>query len=76
MGTLFVYMLKSALCLAAFYLFYRFLLSKETFCRSNRFALLGMMGLSFILPLAGMLVGQSAASGSSQFSPEGLVLFA
>lgn len=76
MGTLFVYMLKSALCLAAFYLFYRLLLSKETFCRSNRFALLGMMGLSFILPLAGMLVGQSAASSSSQLSPEGLVLFA
>ena len=75
MGALFVYVLKSAFCLAAFFLFYRLLLSKETFYRFNRFSLLGMVGLSYVLPLAGMFVGQPAASGNYLLSPEGLVLF-
>ncbi len=51
MGTLFVYILKSSVCLAAFYLFYRLLLSRETFHRFNRFALLGILLLSSLLPL-------------------------
>ena len=42
MGTFLVYILKSSLCLALFYLFYRLLLSKETFHRFNRIALLGL----------------------------------
>lgn len=50
MGALFVYILKSSLCLALFYLFYRWLLSKETFHRFNRFALLGVLLLSLIVP--------------------------
>ena len=50
MGTFFVYILKSAFLLAAFYLFYKMLLSKETFHRFNRFSLLGIMVASFILP--------------------------
>lgn len=50
MGLFFVYILKSAFCLAAFYLFYKMLLSKETFHRFNRFALLGIMAASFVLP--------------------------
>ena len=50
MGMFFVYMLKSAFCLAAFYLFYKMLLSKETFHRFNRFALLGTLVASFLLP--------------------------
>ena len=51
MGTFLVYILKSAVCLAMFYLFYRLLLSKETFHRFNRIALLGVMLLSCLLPL-------------------------
>lgn len=35
MGAFFVYILKSSLCLAVFYLFYRLLLSKETFLEFN-----------------------------------------
>lgn len=31
MGLFFVYIVKSSVCLAGFYLFYRLLLSKETF---------------------------------------------
>ena len=51
MGIFFVYILKSAICLALFYLFYRLLLSKETFHRFNRIALLGLLVLSCIVPL-------------------------
>ena len=50
MGAFFVYILKASVCLAAFYLFYRMLLSKETFHRFNRFALLGIVALSFLIP--------------------------
>ena len=50
MGALLVYVLKSSVCLAVFYLFYRLLLSKETFHRFNRCALLGVSFLSLLLP--------------------------
>ena len=43
MGFFFVYILKSGVCLSLFYLFYRLLLSKETFYRFNRIALLGIL---------------------------------
>ena len=51
MGIFFVYILKTSLCLAVFYLFYRLLLSKETFHRFNRWALLGVLLLSCVIPL-------------------------
>ncbi len=50
MGIFFVYMLKTSVCLAVFYLFYRLLLSKETFHRFNRLALLGVLLLSCLVP--------------------------
>ena len=50
MGILFVYIFKSSFCLAVFYLFYRLLLSRETFHRFNRIALLGILLLSCLLP--------------------------
>ena len=50
MGILFVYILKSSFCLAVFYLFYRLLLSRETFHRFNLIALLGILLLSCLLP--------------------------
>ena len=52
MGAFFVYILKSAICLALFYLGYRLLLSRDTFLRFNRFALLSGFGLAALLPLA------------------------
>lgn len=58
MGAFFVYILKSSLCLAVFYLFYRLLLSKETFHRCNRIALLSIILLSYILPLATITTSQ------------------
>ena len=46
-----IYQGKAAVVLAAFYMFYRLLLSKDTFHRFNRIVLLGTAALSFILPL-------------------------
>ena len=51
MGAFLVYILKSAVCLVVFYLFYRLLLSRETFWRFNRFLLLSLLAFSFVLPL-------------------------
>ena len=46
-----VYEGKVAVALLVFYLFYRFLLKKETFHRFNRVVLVGTAVLSFLLPL-------------------------
>ena len=46
-----IYDLKVAVCIVVFYMFYRLLLSKETFHRVNRIVLLSTAVLSFILPL-------------------------
>ena len=46
-----IYSLKVGACLAVFYLFFKLLLSRETFHRFNRIVVLGAMLLSFVLPL-------------------------
>ena len=46
-----IYQGKAAIVLAAFYMFYRLLLYKETFHRFNRIMLLGTAVLCFVLPL-------------------------
>ena len=56
MGTFFVYILKTSICLTGFYLFYRLLLSKETFHRFNRVALLGILLLSLLIPFCEITV--------------------
>ena len=45
-----IYSLKVGACLAVFYLFFKLLLSRETFHRLNRIVVLAAMVLSFILP--------------------------
>ena len=65
MGTFLVYILKSSLCLALFYLFYRLLLSKETFHRFNRIALLGVMLISCLLPLMRVTVDRATVVNTS-----------
>ena len=50
MGVFFIYILKSSVCLVLFYLFFRLLLSKETFHRFNRVALLGVLFFSLLIP--------------------------
>ena len=51
MYDLMIYSLKVGVCLAVFYLFFKLLLSRETFHRFNRIVVLGAMFLSFVLPL-------------------------
>ena len=47
---LLVYQIKVGLCLIAFYLLWKLLLSRETFHRFNRIALLVVMALALVLP--------------------------
>ena len=51
MYDLMIYSLKVGVCLAVFYLFFKLLLSRDTFHRFNRIVVLGAMFLSFVLPL-------------------------
>ncbi len=53
-----IYQGKTAIVLAAFYIFYRLLLSKETIHRFNRIVLLGTAALSFILPLCVITINE------------------
>jgi len=50
MITFFLYLMKSVLCLALFYPFYMVLLSRETFHRFNRMALISILLASVIIP--------------------------
>ena len=65
-----IYQGKAAIALAVFYMFYRLLLSKETFHRFNRIVLLGTAALSFILPLCVITLKEvvivPAMTGSSE----------
>jgi TonB family protein len=74
MGSFLVYIFKSAVCLAAFYLFYRMLLSKETFHRFNRIALLGVMLFSCLLPLIQVTVKEASPINTQVMSMEDLLL--
>ena len=47
---LLIYQIKAGLCLIAFYLLWKLLLSRETFHRFNRVALLTVMALAMVLP--------------------------
>jgi len=65
MGIFLAYSLKSAVCLALFYLFYKVLLSKETFHRFNRFALLCIVGLAIGIPFLATLSQQTGVGQDS-----------
>jgi TonB family protein len=60
MGTYFIFTIKASVCLIAFYLLYKLLLSKETFHRFNRFALLGIIIASMIIPVIKMTTEHSS----------------
>ena len=50
MGEFFIFIVKSSICVAAFFLFYKLLLSKETFHRLNRILLLLLVLISIVIP--------------------------
>lgn len=74
MGAFFVYIVKSAVCLALFYLFYRLLLSKETFHRLNRLTLLVILGLSCVIPFIEVTVKEPMEVSQQFLSWEELLL--
>ena len=76
MGLFFVYILKSSVCLAIFYLFYRLLLARETFHRFNRFSLLGILLLSCLLPLVEVSVKQETEVHQTMLTLEQLLMMA
>ena len=63
---------KVAIALLVFYLFYRFLLKKETFHRFNRVVLVGTAVLSFLLPLCIITIHKPIEAGP--VAPEPVVL--
>ncbi len=61
MGELFVYILKSSLCLAVFYLFFMVALSKETLYRFNRYIIVLLFVLSLIIPFVNITIGSETS---------------
>ncbi len=51
MEAFFLYLMKSVFCLALFYPFYMLLMSRETFHRFNRLALIGILLASLVIPV-------------------------
>ena len=76
MGIFLVYILKSAACLTVFYLFYKLLMSRDTFHRFNRFALLGLLVLSSLLPLVEVSVEDPAPVHETMLTLEQLLMLA
>jgi beta-lactamase regulating signal transducer with metallopeptidase domain len=72
MGTFFAYIIKTALFLVVYYLFYKLLLSRETFHRFNRIALVSLLLLSFLLPLMTSLVNIGNTNGEGMITIEDL----
>ena len=70
MGILFAYILKSALFVIAYYLFYRLLLSRDTFHRFNRWALLSILMLSIVLPFIQFSINELPDAAASTVGVE------
>ncbi len=75
MGTFFAYILKTAIFLIVYYLFYKLLMSRETFHRFNRVALVSLLVLSFVLPLAESLF-KGMGTGEGLVALEGMIAMA
>ena len=58
------YLLKSAVCLAAFYLFHKLLLSRETWHCMNRVILLFILAAAFVLPFCVITIYREIAMDS------------
>jgi len=76
MGAFFIYILKSSVCLVLFYLFFRVLLSKETFHRFNRVALLGVLFLSLLIPFIEVTTNHQVEVQQTMLTIEQVLLMA
>jgi beta-lactamase regulating signal transducer with metallopeptidase domain len=69
-----VYIIKSTLCLTLFYLFFKVLLSRETFFHFNRFVLLAGMIVCLLLPLIVLKVSKATVIQEPVTKIEGLFI--
>ena len=70
MGLFFIYSLKVAFCLIAFYLVFKLLLSKETFHTFNRCVLLLVMVISILLPWLKVTTAEPTAIEEIEEDPD------
>ena len=73
MGLFFIYSLKVAFCLIAFYLVFKLLLSKETFHTFNRWVLLLVMVVSILLPWLKLTTAEPTAIAEGMISLESII---
>lgn len=73
MGLFFIYSLKVAFCLIAFYLVFKLLLSKETFHTFNRCVLLLVMVVSILLPWLKVTTAEPTAIAEGMISLESII---
>lgn len=73
MGLFFIYSLKVAFCLIAFYLVFKLLLSKETFHTFNRWVLLLVMVVSILLPWLKVSTAEPTAIAEGMISLESII---
>lgn len=74
MGLFFVYSLKVALCLIAFYLVYKLLLSRDSWHAFNRALLLILMGVSLGVPWIKMVTHQPTVMTEGMIQIEDLIM--
>lgn len=70
----FIYSLKVALCLTAFYLVYKLMLSRDTFHAFNRAVILAVVVLSLVMPWMRLSIGEPTVMTQGMVSIEGLIV--
>ena len=71
---LLMYQIKVGICLIAFYLLWKLLLSRETFHRFNRVALLTVMALALVLPWIRLSLDAPSPVAEGMVELEGLIV--
>jgi TonB family protein len=74
MGLFFIFSMKAAICLIAFYLIYKLMLSRETFHAFNRVAILGIIILSLIIPWLKITVSNPSEVNHGFANMESLII--
>lgn len=62
-----IYLLESSLCMAGFYLVYRFLLAQDTFATRNRIYLLVSTLTAMLIPLLNFSLNEEVITATNQF---------
>ncbi|WP_339751598.1 M56 family metallopeptidase [Algoriphagus aquimarinus] len=73
MNAILIYLLEASICVAITELFYRIVLSELTFFTLNRVILIGMLMLSFIIPMLSFKLGITSLGTGEITLPEFLV---